>query len=202
MDGQALTIVVLGMGGVGKSALTLSYVKNLFVREYGTKQVSVDDQVSVIDILDTAGTEDHMVMRDQWFRAGDGFLLVYSVDEPSTLQYLCELRVRMLDCLEVASVPMAIAANKTDLPPELHRVTLEQAKTVLAEFNCQIIETSAKNHPYLLNQLSSQFALHPAMHIPIVSPVIRGVTHAVVRVVTLPARLFGGRSRRRHVTHH
>jgi GTPase SAR1 family protein len=61
--------------------------------------VSVDDQVSVIDILDTAGTEDHMVMRDQWFRAGDGFLLVYSVDEPSTLQYLCELRVRMLDCL-------------------------------------------------------------------------------------------------------
>jgi GTPase SAR1 family protein len=36
MDGQALTIVVLGMGGVGKSALTLSYVKNLFVQEYGT----------------------------------------------------------------------------------------------------------------------------------------------------------------------
>jgi hypothetical protein len=59
----------------------------------------VDDQVSVIDILDTAGTEDHMVMRDQWFRAGDGFLFVCSVDEPSTLQYLCELRVRMLDCL-------------------------------------------------------------------------------------------------------
>jgi hypothetical protein len=41
-------------------------------------------------------------------------------------------------------VPMAIAANKTDLPPVLHRVTLEQAKTVLAAFNCQIIETSAK----------------------------------------------------------
>jgi hypothetical protein len=34
------------------------------------------------------------------------------------------------------------------------------------------------------------------MHIPIVSPVLRGITHAVVRVVTLPARLFGGRRRR------
>ncbi len=42
---------------------------------------------------------------------------------------------------------MAIAANKTDLPPELHRVTLEHAKTVLAPFNCPIIETSAKVRP-------------------------------------------------------
>jgi hypothetical protein len=44
-------------------------------------------------------------------------------------------------------VPMAIAANKTDLPPERHRVTLEHAKTVLGPFNCPIMETSAKVRP-------------------------------------------------------
>jgi hypothetical protein len=39
------------------------------------------------------------------------------------------------------------------------------------------------------------------MHIPIVSSVVRGVTNVVVRVVTIPARLFGSRSRRRRVAY-
>lgn len=37
----------------------------------------------------------------------------------------------------------------------------------------------------------------PSMHIPIVSTVVREVTRAVVTVVTIPAKLFGGRRRRR-----
>lgn len=58
-------IVLLGGGGVGKSALTVSFVQGFFLDVYDPtiedsyrKQVSVDDKVVLIDLLDTAGQEE------------------------------------------------------------------------------------------------------------------------------------------------
>mmetsp|Transcript_1486 Transcript_1486/g.1896 ORF Transcript_1486/g.1896 Transcript_1486/m.1896 type:complete len:86 (-) Transcript_1486:463-720(-) len=57
-------VVVIGSGGVGKSALTIQYIQNHFVDEYDPtiedsyrKQVTIDNETSVLDILDTAGQE-------------------------------------------------------------------------------------------------------------------------------------------------
>lgn len=56
-------IVVLGSGGVGKSALTVQFVQGIFVEKYDPtiedsyrKQVEVDAQQCMLEILDTAGT--------------------------------------------------------------------------------------------------------------------------------------------------
>jgi small GTP-binding protein len=56
-------IVVLGSGGVGKSALTVQFVQGIFVEKYDPtiedsyrKQVEVDGQQCMLEILDTAGT--------------------------------------------------------------------------------------------------------------------------------------------------
>lgn len=56
-------IVVLGSGGVGKSALTVQFVQGVFVEKYDPtiedsyrKQVEVDGQQCMLEILDTAGT--------------------------------------------------------------------------------------------------------------------------------------------------
>ena len=56
-------IVVLGSGGVGKSALTVQFVQGIFVEKYDPtiedsyrKQVEVDGQKCMLEILDTAGT--------------------------------------------------------------------------------------------------------------------------------------------------
>lgn len=56
-------IVVLGSGGVGKSALTVQFVQEIFVEKYDPtiedsyrKQVEVDGQQCMLEILDTAGT--------------------------------------------------------------------------------------------------------------------------------------------------
>nr|CAD7458202.1 unnamed protein product [Timema tahoe] len=57
-------IVVLGSGGVGKSALTVQFVQGIFVEKYDPtiedsyrKQVEVDGQQCMLEILDTAGTD-------------------------------------------------------------------------------------------------------------------------------------------------
>lgn len=56
-------IVVLGSGGVGKSALTVQFVQGIFVEKYDPtiedsyrKQMEVDGQQCMLEILDTAGT--------------------------------------------------------------------------------------------------------------------------------------------------
>ena len=55
-------LVVLGSGGVGKSALTVQFVQGLFVESYDPtiedaykKQIEVDDKLCSLQILDTAG---------------------------------------------------------------------------------------------------------------------------------------------------
>ena len=37
------------------------------------KQVTIDDETCLLDILDTAGQEEYSAMRDQYMRTGQGF---------------------------------------------------------------------------------------------------------------------------------
>jgi len=57
-------IVVLGAGGVGKSCITTQFVQNIWIEAYDPtiedsyrKIVEVDGKSCILEILDTAGTE-------------------------------------------------------------------------------------------------------------------------------------------------
>ena len=59
-------IVVMGSGGVGKSAITVRFVQEIFVEKYDPtiedsyrKNVVIDDKQYMLEILDTAGTVSH-----------------------------------------------------------------------------------------------------------------------------------------------
>ncbi|KAG0778963.1 hypothetical protein G6F21_012777 [Rhizopus arrhizus] len=84
-------LVVLGDGGVGKTALTIQLCLNHFVDSY-RKQVVIDDQPCVLEVLDTAGQEEYTALRDQWIRDGEGFLLVYSITSRSTFERIERFR--------------------------------------------------------------------------------------------------------------
>ncbi|MGH0167572.1 UNVERIFIED_CONTAM: hypothetical protein FKN15_052703 [Acipenser sinensis] len=80
-------LVVVGAGGVGKSALTIQLIQNHFVDEYDPtiedsyrKQVVIDGETCLLDILDTAGQEEYSAMRDQYMRTGEGFLCVFAIN--------------------------------------------------------------------------------------------------------------------------
>lgn len=80
-------LVVVGAGGVGKSALTIQLIQNHFVDEYDPtiedsyrKQVVIDGETCLLDILDTAGQEEYSAMRDQYMRTGEGkFFIIHHV---------------------------------------------------------------------------------------------------------------------------
>jgi Ras-related protein Rap-1B len=75
-------IVVLGSGGVGKSALTVQFVQGIFVEKYDPtiedsyrKQVEVDGQQCMLEILDTAGTVKRSIISSSWVKWDDGLIL-------------------------------------------------------------------------------------------------------------------------------
>merc|ERR1712117_895240 len=84
-------IVVLGAGGVGKSALTLRLISDEFAEEYDPtiedsyrKQVAIDGKPALLDVLDTAGQEEYASLQDQWIREGDGYLIVYAINNKAS----------------------------------------------------------------------------------------------------------------------
>jgi len=143
-------LVVLGSGGVGKSALTVQFVQGIFVEKYDPtiedsyrKVVEVDGNQCMLEILDTAGTEQFTAMRDLYMKNGQGFLLVYSITAQSTFNDLHDLREQILRVKDTDDVPMILVGNKCDLEDE--RVVGKDQGTHLAqEFNCAFLETSAK----------------------------------------------------------
>eukprot|EP01083_Nonionella_stella_P193204 713819_1 len=147
-------IVVLGGGGVGKSALTIRLVTDNFLEEYDPtiedsyrKSVVIDDTPILLDILDTAGQEEFSSMQDQWLRAGDGFLLVYSITSRHTFDEVMILRDKILRCRDdddTDSIPIVVAGNKCDLEEQRQIAALE-GKHFCKDINAPFYETSAKD---------------------------------------------------------
>lgn len=145
-------LVVLGSGGVGKSALTVQFVQGIFVEKYDPtiedsyrKQVEVDAQQCMLEILDTAGTEQFTAMRDLYMKNGQGFALVYSITAQSTFNDLQDLREQILRVKDTDDVPMILVGNKCDLEDE-RVVGKEQGQNLARQWNnCAFLESSAKS---------------------------------------------------------
>lgn len=56
------------------------------------KKVVLDGEEVQIDILDTAGQEDYAAIRDNYFRSGEGFLLVFPITEHESFTATVEFR--------------------------------------------------------------------------------------------------------------
>ncbi|GFT65756.1 ras-like protein 2 [Nephila pilipes] len=120
--GQTYKLVVVGGGGVGKSALTIRFIQSYFVTDYDptiedsyTKQCVIDGQVARLDILDTAGQEEFSAMREQYMRSGEGFLLVFSVTDSNSLDEMYRFHKQILRVKDRDEFPMLLVANKCDL---------------------------------------------------------------------------------------
>eukprot|EP00727_Mastigamoeba_balamuthi_P014075 m51a1_g9290 putative ras gtpase (211) ;mRNA; r:21506-22223 len=145
-------IVVMGSGGVGKSALTVQFVQNYFVKEYDPtiedsyrKQVVIDDRPAcLLDILDTAGQDEFSAMRDFYMRSGQTFLIVYSVASRRSFEDVRALREGILRVKDCDAVPIVLVGNKSDLPASEREVTEAEGSRLAHEFRCAFVETSAK----------------------------------------------------------
>src|SRR3990167_8158949 len=159
---SVVKLAVVGAGGIGKSALTIYFCKRYFMDEYDPTiedahriQITLDEMVCVLDILDTTGEEEYSVMRDQYMRIGEGFLVVYSITDTNSFSATIEIIEQLLKLKELDYAPIVIAGNKCDLESQRRVNTLEGEK-VAAKYQAAFFETSAK---FAINVDEAVFAL-------------------------------------------
>ncbi|ORY06176.1 ras-domain-containing protein [Basidiobolus meristosporus CBS 931.73] len=143
-------LVVVGGGGVGKSALTIQFIQSHFVDEYDPtiedsyrKQCVIDDETAMLDVLDTAGQEEYNAMREQYMRTGEGFLLVYSITSRNSFEEISTFHQQILRVKDRDYFPIIVVANKSDLENE-RQVSTQEGRDLAKQFGCRFIETSAK----------------------------------------------------------
>ncbi|KAJ3249230.1 Ras- protein Rap-1b [Chytriomyces hyalinus] len=138
-------LVVLGSGG------TVQFVQSIFVEKYDPtiedsyrKQVEVDGEQCMLEILDTAGTEQFTAMRDLYMKNGQGFVLVYSIISQSTFNDLAELREQILRVKDTEKVPMVLCGNKCDLEDD-RIISKDQGSALASQWGgTTFLETSAR----------------------------------------------------------
>ncbi|CAI5446184.1 unnamed protein product [Caenorhabditis angaria] len=144
-------VIMVGSGGVGKSALTLQFMYDEFVEEYEPtkadsyrKKVVLDGEECSIDILDTAGQEDYSAIRDNYYRSGEGFICVFSILDMESFEATSEFREQILRVKNSDnSVPIVLVGNKGDMKDD-RVVPIELCRQRAEQWGVQYVETSAK----------------------------------------------------------
>ncbi|KAJ3172342.1 Ras GTPase ras2 [Geranomyces variabilis] len=154
-------LVVLGDGGVGKTALTIQEFELTFsldfrrypfspaetydptIEDSYRKQVVIDDQPCILEVLDTAGQEEYTALRDQWIRDGEGFILVYSITSRSTFERVERFKQQIHRVKDTDTVPLMLIGNKCDKVAE-REVSKEEGQQMARRLHCDFLESSAK----------------------------------------------------------
>ncbi|NWR96892.1 RAP2C protein, partial [Motacilla alba] len=145
-------------GGVGKSALTVQFVTGTFIEKYDPtiedfyrKEIEVDSSPSVLEILDTAGTEQFASMRDLYIKNGQGQCLGATLKPVPQrgaaglfAQDIKPMRDQIVRVKRYEKVPLILVGNKVDLESE-REVLSAEGRALAQEWGCPFMETSAKS---------------------------------------------------------
>ena len=153
---SAVKLIVMGAGGVGKSALSCRYTQDTWVEKYDptiedqyTKTVELDTGSGMravpLEILDTAGQDEYSPLRETFMHTGDGFLLVYSITDDDTYEALESIHQQILRVHQNPAVPMLVIGNKSDLEDD-RAVQSSEGQQLAKKFNAQFMEISAKKN--------------------------------------------------------
>ena len=112
-----------GMCGIHSSKLTWTYSNLareliLMTTDSYRKQCVIDEEVALLDVLDTAGQEEYSAMREQYMRTGEGFLLVYSITSRQSFEEITTFQQQILRVKDKDYFPMVVVGNKCDLEGE------------------------------------------------------------------------------------
>ncbi|KAH8981583.1 small GTPase superfamily [Lactarius hatsudake] len=143
--------VVLGAGGVGKSALTVRFMRGEFVENYDPtiqeeyrRSIEVDGELTWLEVLDTAGAEQFTALNELYITSGRGFVLVFSLTLEASLREVTSLRQQILRIKgESSGIPMVLVGTKLDLTNE-REVSSATLQELAARWKIPVYETSAK----------------------------------------------------------
>ncbi|MFX0074452.1 MAG: GTP-binding protein [Candidatus Hermodarchaeota archaeon] len=146
--------IVVGDGGVGKTALTLRFSKGFFTEDY-KMTIGVDFHVKTISIdtnegplkcklqlWDTGGQERFSSIRPMYYRGSLGTILVFDLTNSASFEHLPQWIEEVRANIK-AEIPVLLVGNKSDLIDQ-RAVSAEEISKFTYDFNLYYMETSAK----------------------------------------------------------
>ncbi|XP_020328599.2 ras-like protein family member 12 [Oncorhynchus mykiss] len=160
-----VNVVILGVKGSGKSALTVKFLTKRFISEYDpnledtySSEDMVDQQPVVVKVMDTAD-QDGPVNCERYLSWASAFLVVYSIDNRRSFegcqQYLEAVTVHT-KALQ-PKTPIILLGNKLDME-RYRQVSKSDGSALATRFGCLFFEVSA-----CLDFLSVQRVFHEAV---------------------------------------
>lgn len=145
----SVKIALLGIGMVGKSSLAYRFINynapedhDPTIEDKFMTEVTIDKQSITVNILDTAGQDDYQGLLDTWIDYGDGFLLVFALNDKSSFIAL-DKRKQKIDLIKKKTkCPIILVGNKSDLQDE-RKVTRKEAEDKAKAWGATYVETSA-----------------------------------------------------------
>ena len=149
---NSIKIAVLGKGVVGKSSLTYRFINydvstehDATIEDRYKSNLNIEGTNYEVEILDTAGEEDYQNMMDMWISFGEGFLLVFAINDKESFNLIKSKHDRILKGKHGVKCPILLVGNKQDLENE-RQVNYSEAKEMADKWGIEYIETSAKTN--------------------------------------------------------
>ena len=146
--------IVVGDGGVGKTALTLRFSKGFFTEDY-KMTIGVDFHVKTISIdttngpircklqlWDTGGQERFSSIRPMYYRGSLGVVLVFDLTNSDSFEHLPQW-IEEVRANVKAEIPLLLVGNKSDLIDQ-RGIGMDEINRFTRDFNLYYMETSAK----------------------------------------------------------
>ncbi|MHA1237921.1 MAG: GTP-binding protein [Candidatus Odinarchaeia archaeon] len=142
--------VVIGDGAVGKTCLTLTFVKKEFKTDYiptlgvdiYTKNFNFDDTNITMLIWDIAGQERFKIMRKQYYQGTQGGLIVFDLTRPETFYNVTSWYEELVKYTN-KKVPIVLLGNKADLADQV-KVSEDKCIAMAKKLGAEYYPTSAK----------------------------------------------------------
>jgi len=144
--------VCMGSGGVGKSAITIQFINGQFQAKYDPtiedryqKVIDYQGVPCFLEVLDTAGQDTFVAMRELYMRNGEGFALIFAINNQRSMAELSQIRGGILKA-QGDDIPIVLAANKCDLPEKNRKVTEAEVADTAKEWKRPYLMVSAKEN--------------------------------------------------------
>ena len=147
----SMKIIVIGNGQVGKSTLTVKFVKNIFTTQYkqtlGVDFLNIKKYIKKIDqeidfyIWDTAGQDTYNAITRRYYRGADACLIVFSINDRNSFNQVKSWHQKMLQ--ECGNIPAALVMSKIDLKDDI-KVDNKEAEQLANELKMKLFKVSSK----------------------------------------------------------
>ncbi|KAG9394387.1 Small GTPase superfamily, ARF type [Carpediemonas membranifera] len=155
-------LVLLGESAVGKSSITLRFVRNEFTESqeptigaaFLARNITCQDYTVRFEIWDTAGQERYHSLAPMYYRGAPAAVVVYDVTDRNSYEK-AKKWVQQLKEEQRETTTIALAGNKRDLPN--HKVTIQEAQEYAVAEGLIFHETSALSN-YGITELFKELA--------------------------------------------